>query len=338
MFRPFSINWMAFSSLPEIPVEKIEGYEVEEYWMDVQFLPDWYHSIYIQWDIPEEWKGLNPIFTVFMSESEGGPYHQINHVPTKDPYYIVTHDECPSLTGNRDFFVIQTTLSNGKVWKSQPLEIGRRLPRWQFKRWAEVIRREWILLDKFAGIETAVFRKKDYGKRCPHCWDESSEKIVVDNCPHCMGVSFEHGYATGIKTKVQYDSSPDNRALTYFGKLEQNQITGWTIAYPTLRPHDILIRLNDRKVFRVEALQNTEMMTTHVRQILQLNELPKSSIEHKLVFREMLDAKIRPRHVHGFGDYSDDSGTVVDHFVETDVDLPVIQGDQDEFLQGGDII
>ena len=55
MFRPFSIDWMAFSSIPEVP--EVSGTETDSYWMNVQFLPNWYSSVYMQWDIPEEWKG-----------------------------------------------------------------------------------------------------------------------------------------------------------------------------------------------------------------------------------------------------------------------------------------
>jgi hypothetical protein len=48
------------------------------------------------------------------------------------------------------------------------------------------------------------------------------------------------GYYTGIKTLVQYDSTNDNRKLTYFGKFEPNGLIGWTIAYPTIQPHDLV--------------------------------------------------------------------------------------------------
>lgn len=323
MFRPFSIDWMAFSSIPEVP--EVSGTETDSYWMNVQFLPNWYNSVYMQWDIPEEWKGQDPTFSIFLSESEGGPYHQISKNRIKDPFYIVEFNEVPALTNSRDFFIIQTRLANGTTIKSSPMCMAGRMPRWQYKRWAEIIRREWILLDKFAGVDSVVFRKKDYGPRCKHCWDPVNEKIIKDNCKHCYGVSFENGYMEGIQTTVQYEITPDNRTLTYFGKMEQNQLIGWTIAYPTIKPHDIIIRLSDRKAFRVEALQGTEMLTNTVRQILQLNELPKSLVEHNLIHRDYwIPAKKRPLHIHGVGTYGPSvllPATPAEVFVENDIDI-----------------
>lgn len=327
MFRPFSIDWMAFSAIPEAPVSYLEVEEKDSYWMNVRFLPKWYDSMFIQWDIPDEWKGLDPTFSVFISESEGGPYHQISKDRIKDPFFIASYAECPSLTGNRDFFIIQTRLSNGVTVKSEPLAPEARLPRWQYKRWAEVIRREWILLDKFSGVDTIAFRRKDYGKRCPHCWDAVNEKIVVDYCPHCYGVSFEKGYAEGILTKVQYEISPDNRSLTYFGKFEQNQLAAWTIAYPTLKPHDILIRLSDHRAFRIEGLQNTEILTQHVRQMMQINELPKNAVEHELLKREyFVPAKKRPDHIHSVSVPIVE--TPVNAFEPNDIDIEEIVYDE----------
>lgn len=296
LLSPMSLSWMHFSDHREVAI--IAGTEVNEYWMDVRFLPKWFNAIYLEWTVPEEWKGNNPMFTVFISASEEGPFRVVNEDPTSDPYYLVTETVESARFGN-DFFIVQTTLSTGEIYKSQPLTIGRALPDWQHKRWSEIIRREWILLDKFAGIPSIVFRKRDYGVRCPTCWDAKSEKIMRDDCEECYGTGFQGGYYTGVKLLVQYDSTNDNRKLTYFGKFEPNGLVGWTIAYPTIQPHDIVIRLSDFRTFRVEALQNTEMMTAHVRQIMQLVELPRLSVENKLLHNApVIELKKRPPHVH----------------------------------------
>lgn len=296
LLNPMSIGWINFSDHREM--KTIVGQEVDEYWMDVKFLPKWFDSIYLEWAVPEEWKALDPKFTVFIGNSEEGPFREVNAEPTSDPHCLV-RETVDSTRFSGEFFVVQTSLSDGKLYKSQPLTIGRALPRWQHIRWSEIIRREWILLDKFAGIPSIVFRKRDYGTRCPNCWDARNEKIVKDHCEVCYGTSFVGGYYTGIKTLVQYDSTNDNRKLTYFGKFEPNGLIGWTIAYPTIQPHDIIIRLSDYRIFRVEALQNTEMMTAHLRQIMQLVELPRLSIENKLLHNaETVELRPRPPHQH----------------------------------------
>ena len=296
MMKPLTLTWLNFTQFLETP--SVSGTEVEEYWMDVRFLPEWFESIYMEWTVPDEWKPFNPKFQIFISENEVGPWREVTQNQIDTPFYNITGTMNTSKT-YREFFRVQAHLSNGKVYQTHVITVGRHMPRWQFKRWVEVNRREWILLDKFTGVESVIFRRRTFGTRCSHCWDAKNEKILREHCPQCYGTSYEGGYYQGISVLMQYDTATNTQHLQYFGKYEPNLMTSWTISYPTIQPHDIILRTNDYKIFRVEGVQNTEILTTQTRQMIQIQELAKNHIEHSLVKRGNWEKlKMRPRHTH----------------------------------------
>ena len=85
--------------------------------------------------------------------------------------------------------------------------------------------------------------------------------------------SFQGGYFIGLETMMQYDPTPNNPAFGYQGRVEPNNIIAWTIDYPDINAFDIIMRIPDQKIYRVESKQTTELQTVPVRQILQLTEL-----------------------------------------------------------------
>jgi hypothetical protein len=153
---------------------------------------------------------------------------------------------------------------------------------WVELRAKEIQRREMILLSKFTGVKSLIFRRKHYGKRCSNCWDFASERVTKDHCQVCLGTSFEGGYFTGFETLIQYDVTNNTSAFNYKGRDEKNTINGWTISVPIVDTFDLVLRVPDMSLYRVDYGQVTELQTQTVRQVLQLTELPKDSIEFKL--------------------------------------------------------
>jgi hypothetical protein len=147
----------------------------------------------------------------------------------------------------------------------------------------EIVRRETILLSKFIGVDTLIFRRKYFGDRCINCFNTKIEKVVKDNCKECYGTSFLGGYYPGLLTKVHFEISPNITGMSYQGKVETNNTSAWTVAYPNVDPLDLLIRIPDFKVFRIDSINCTEIQTVQVRQIMNITELNKSSIEMKLL-------------------------------------------------------
>lgn len=299
---PHSITWYLFNNTRISEKKDILGTVYDNYLMDVKFMPDWYKYLTLEWTVPEEWRSYNPKFMVYQSESESGPFRIISGEPFSENRFVA-YDTDVTAKFRNEFWVVQAVLDNGDIYKTPPMSVHTRLPKFQYLRFMDIIRRERILLDKFTGVESVIFRRREYGQRCSHCWNAHDEKMTDDNCPVCYGTSYEGGYYDGIYTKIQYDSSTDRRQYTYFGRFEPNQIAAWTVGYPTMSIRDIVIRLSDFHIFRVEALQNTEMLTMPLRQIMQLTELPVINVEYGLLKDKVKEAmKKRDAHVHHIDD------------------------------------
>jgi hypothetical protein len=248
--------------------------------ISITIYPVWYHQITLEWTIPDDWGACT--FNVYKSNYRESGYEQLNETPISANYFKDTTTTLDSKF-NHDFYIVEAILSTGKRIQSPAKTWENIRNAFVEIRALEVQRREWILLTKFTGVNSYVFKRKTYGARCPNCWSHDLEKITKDNCTICMGTSFTGGYFEGINTLFQYDPSPNKITLGYFGKFEQNELTAWTIAYPELNARDVVYRVHDSAMFLISDLVATELQTVPVRQIAKLTQLDRQSSEYQLL-------------------------------------------------------
>ena len=255
-------------------------------YMHVKTFPVWFRNVTLEWTPLDYWWDKDPRYNIYRSPTEEGNYVKLNTTPIRETFFI---DKNPwnSSKFQKYFYVIEIFLNNGEgPFRTPPVTTIKKGKRFQDLRAIEIQRRHWILLTKFTGMRTSVLRRKRHGPRCPECWDPVSNKVVKNYCTRCFNVGFDGGYYIGVPTFVQYDARIENKQYTYFGEFEANQIGAWTIAYPDINPHDLLIRHDDYKVYRVEQIQNTELLGRPVRQIMRITELAKEGVEYELIQRE----------------------------------------------------
>lgn len=281
MFRNTRPTWQRFSPLAAI-VPLREDFEYVE--MTVNIVPDWNVSMYIEWEPPVKPEGVlgDPVYTVYYSESEEGPYLQLTKTPITDMQFFIKWQIQDSKVFEQHI-VIQSEFPDGTVLRSRPRHPSIQLPKWHILRQKDIFRREKILLQKFVGVESIIWNPKYTGKRCPECWDTTHLKITNDHCEVCYGKGFEGGYDTGMRTMMQYSSIDLQSRVSYQGRVEPNTLSAWTVAYPMIHPDAIVLRTGDRRVFSVDSHQgSTEMRTNLQRQTVILKELGRDSIENKL--------------------------------------------------------
>jgi hypothetical protein len=122
-----------------------------------------------------------------------------------------------------------------------------------------------------------------FGKKCTKCWVNDIERTVNSHCPNCLGTGYKGGYLPGRSLLLQYDPTPNDAQVGYQGRVEPNEITGWTVSFPNIEYWDIILRVPDGKAYRVEQVTTTELQTVPVRQMMRLQELSKDSVEMRLL-------------------------------------------------------
>lgn len=255
----------------------------ETSYITVKVYPLFYKKIIVEWGIPSSWGDCS--FNVYKGDTEVGPWNKVNITPLTNTNFFEDTTTQDFSKFHRSFYIVEARLPapDNRYIKSPISTWENKRSNLMEIRAREITRRETILLDKFNGTDTLVFRKKYFGTRCPNCYNPEIEKITKDHCTTCFGTSFIDGYFPGMLTKVCYEISPNNTQLTYLGKLESNQTAAWTISFPEVHTHDLILRVSDSRLFRVESTNPTELQTVHVRQIMQIVELGKHSVEMNLL-------------------------------------------------------
>lgn len=256
--------------------------------ISVTLYPQWYHQITIEWSVPPEFGSC--VFNVYSSQTEDGPFNKLNATPLTGTFLSdITTQEYSKV--DEGWYVVEAVLldKGGVTLRSAPTTWLTAQKNWVTLRSNEIQRREYLLLTKFVGVKSYLFRKKSYGKRCTSCWDPKTEQVLNDHCPTCIGTGFEGGFFDPASFFVQYETTPNSRDKVYYGKLEANQIGAWTISLPVLNSEDIIVRIGDWNIYRVDKIMPTELQANTVRQIVTLTQLAKGDVEYQLIKRNLPD-------------------------------------------------
>lgn len=257
---------------------------VETGYIEASLFPTFYKHTVVEFSVPAQWGSCK--FDVYRSENNTGPWTKLTPAPISGTFFKDVSSMAFSKFKNQ-WYIVECILPNNRRVQGIPVTWQNKRNKWVDIRAKEIERRETLLLEKFTGVRSIIFRKKNYGMRCTQCWNPSIEKVTQDHCPSCLGTSFEGGYFEGFETLFQFDQTPNEANLDYRGAIEANVIAAWTISFPDIEVFDLVLRVPDWRMFRVDKIMSTELQTVGVRQLLSLTELAKESIEFKLASQAM---------------------------------------------------
>jgi len=264
--------------------------------ISVQVFPDWYDSVTLTWSIPPDWGNCK--FHVYFWNGGQEGYSRLTSSMISSPFFKDPTTRDYSKFRN-SYYIVEAYLPTGQIVKSN-------LESWHYRRRdrlekisAEIQRREYLLLSKFAGVKSYLFKRRTYGLRCHRCWSATQEKVMDDHCPVCFGTSFEGGYFDPLPCFIAYDPTPNEIIKGYVGRIESNLIAGWTISVPEMAADDIIIRTGDWNVYSISKIQTTELQTNSVRQMLSLSQLSKRDVENLLAKR--IEDPLAPKYLEMLG-------------------------------------
>lgn len=251
--------------------------------LDVTVFPEWYTQTSLQWKIPESWGNCK--FHVYYWPGGEEGYIRLTSTPITNLFYKNVDARDYSKFENSSAYVVEAILPSGQTVRSSPTTNGYKR-RGKIEKIAnEIQRREYLLLTKFAGIKSYLFKRRQFGERCPRCWNKDLEKVMDDRCPVCFGTSWNGGYFDPVPLFVQYESTPNIRTRDIQGRMEPNAIGAWTISVPEINPEDVIVRTGDYDVYIVTSMTPTELQTQTVKQNLALTQLSRIDIENELMKR-----------------------------------------------------
>jgi|ERR1700757_28509 len=255
-------------------------------YIDVRLYPRWFQQVSLDWTIPSDWG--NCTFHVYSSQGDDSDLQRLTSQALTSPRF--TNIQSRETSRNRsENYIVEAILANGQKFRSfETTWLNKRRTKIEIMA-SEIQRREYMLLTKFTGVKSYLFKAKYFGVRCPRCWNAVQEKVMEDKCPVCYGTSWEGGYFNPVPVFLQYEPSTQDKVATYFGNLEANQIGAWTISVPCIDPKDVIIRSGDWNVYSVIRNNPTELQTTPVRQMLTLTQLSRNDIENQLMDRQVTD-------------------------------------------------
>lgn len=248
--------------------------------------PFWFDKCRITWFPDPAWR--SPVFNVYRSGSNEGPWSKLTPIPTSETVFNDFNTQIASKYAH-DLYKVEVIERGVSLGFSNIIKNEREMSTWHQLRAEEINRREWLMLSRFIGVDTIVLKHVSYGKynfRCSDCWDAVNKVVRKDYCTTCYGTSYEKGYYAGIHTKFQYVEPNKEDVVTEEGRMEPANTTAWTIAYPELDINDLLIRTDDFRIFRIDSVQNTSLVTQTVRQMVNLTHIPYTAVEYELLKRE----------------------------------------------------
>jgi hypothetical protein len=265
-----------------------------------RMLPLYPRGVFLQWDVQNVTESGTYLFDVYRGGGPEGPWELLvagavntyNYVDRFPSDATATENDRNQLSLARGIFyrVVVTPPSGvaGQASVSQlvePMLTGRQR---LLKR--KMLRDVAIGLSKLNGAPVALCKRMHWGPRCTKCYDKYTKDVVRANCTTCMGTGFVPGYHTPVLSMARRTPTAVETAMTPEGKADINIVQVWMIDAPRAEEDDVLVFLHDGRRFLVKKVLPTELRTVAVHQKLIVSELPRSSVEFRLV----VDAKHIP--------------------------------------------
>jgi hypothetical protein len=146
----------------------------------------------------------------------------------------------------------------------------------------KILREEYILLKKLAGIEFALLKRKHYGIRCPSCYDSRTREVTKSHCSDCYGTSWEGGYHNQVNILGRRKTSQVMAEVTPQAKMETNLTRIQFLDFPRIDEEDIIVEKTHDRRYLVKSRYFTFLKTIPVHQTIMVSELERQAVEYSI--------------------------------------------------------
>lgn len=251
------------------------------------------HGFFVQWALGGATASGVYRFDVFRSGSSEGPWELVVR-QLANQYAYTDRLVQPEGTAHADYrrpnqlgftrgFFYRVVVTGPDGAQAEVVDdLDPQLDRKQAQYWRKMVRDLSVGLRKLNGVPCAVLKKKQWGERCPRCYDKVSREVVRANCVTCWGTGFVGGYWAPVKVHTRRSAPVSATQQTPEGKSDSNSVRIWMPHIPQLDRDDVIVFLRDNKRFRVDQQSETQITTVTVHQTISAVEIERSHILYKL--------------------------------------------------------
>lgn len=138
-------------------------------------------------------------------------------------------------------------------------------------------------LDVIGNCELYLLKRMRTGELC-ECHDEIRGSRNPDKCKICFGTGYRGGFYPPMKIKVVYLNAPSKmEEMSLHGSFEgDSTLQFWTVNYPVIQENDIVLNSVSGDRFTVTNWQPSYKNGFLIRQTVQVDKLPETSIFYKI--------------------------------------------------------
>lgn len=146
----------------------------------------------------------------------------------------------------------------------------------------KILRDEYILMKKLAGMEYYLLKRRHFGVRCPNCYDRITRTVTLSNCGTCYGTSWTSGYFNPVAILGRRSVSQIQAGMSPQAKMEINATQIQFLDFPRIDEEDVIVEKANNRRFIVKSRYFTSMKSIPVHQTVSVSELERNSVEYKI--------------------------------------------------------
>lgn len=218
---------------------------------------------------------------VLRANSPLGPYTPLHPDPLVDLYHFM--DQQPRLLNRwrRLYYRIRLVHRASGEIREFPDDNGASVDPPLALDALEAARYEEVIFREHNARPCWLFKRRDFGPRCPHCWDERANRPTTKRCHACYGTGYLRGFHSPIQFWCQIDPAPEAVQQSSVDESQEQLTRARCTFFPPISPKDVIVELENIR-WRVSSNNPTRRLRSSIHQELTVYRIPEGSIEFEL--------------------------------------------------------
>lgn len=260
-------------------------------------------AVFVQWDIKPDENGPH-VVDVFRAGAPDGPWETVASGLTNAYHFLDKNFDLPPpesrwrtregvnlLSISREiYYLVTATPPSGMLHQFSsvptPIEPGLDKRTRLFKR--KILRDEGVAFRHLNGIPIIALKRRQWGTRCPECWDPVTKEGTKEHCLRCFGTTFEEGYWAPVLIRGRRTPGSTETNMTPHGDSDVKYVNFITLDYPHLEYNDVLVDQYRNDRFLVQRVTATELKTVYVHQTIAVSEIARDAVEYAVKVDPMM--------------------------------------------------